>query len=169
MHRHATVERRGMHMVCGASMLCPWYATRKASKRQCSPVAVPSRVAPCVNENSTVIRCVSRSSSCIMIVSCASLPGRAHPRDPLPDAMPERMPHPHGPITVCSVDFARFRLPSVGSRGCALLSHVGGRCTVARWRVPQTIARITERISIPSHLRQVSTSWQAALNARKGS
>ena len=35
--------------------------------------------------------------------------------------------------------------------------------------VPQRIARITERISIPSHLRQVSTSWQAALNARKGS
>lgn len=47
-------------------------------------------------------------------------------------AMPERMPHPHGPITVYSVDFARFRLPSVGSRGCALLSHVGGRYTVAR-------------------------------------
>lgn len=94
---------------------------------------------------------------------------RSSERSAPTDAMQERMPHPHGPITVYSVDFARFRLPSVGSRGCALLSHVGGRCTVARWRVPQTIARITERISIPSHLRQVSTSWQAALNARKGS
>lgn len=62
-------------------------------------------------------------------------------RDPLTPPCPgtaERMPRtpiahaPCGPITVYSVDFARFRLHSVGYRGCALLSHVGGRWTVAR-------------------------------------
>lgn len=87
-------------------------------------------------------------------------------------------PHPHGPITVYSVDFARFRLHSVGYRGCALLSHVGGRWTVARSvelcgafhikRLPESQNAFPYRLE-PSHLRRVSTSWQAALNARKGS
>ena len=163
-------------------MLCPWYATRKASKRQCSPVAVPSRVAPCVNENSTVIRCVSRSSSCLIT---HDRPCRAALiRDPLTTAnMPERM-HPAPPCAMRSDNsvFRRLRpIPSPLGRVSGLRSplarrwtvdgRVDGRavCGASHKRLPESQNAFPYTALEPSHLRRVSTSWQAALNARKGS
>lgn len=93
-------------------------------------------------------------------------------------AMPERM-HPAPPCAMWSDNsvFRRLRpIPSPLGRVSGLRSPLARRWTVDgravcgafHKRLPESQNAFPYRLE-PSHLRRVSTSWQAALNARKGS
>lgn len=106
-------------------------------------------------------------------------------RDPLTPPCPgsngrTHAPHPHRPCAMRSDNsvFRRLRpIPSPLGRVSGLRSPLARRWTVdgravcgaSHKRLPESQNAFPYTALEPSHLRRVSTSWQAALNARKGS